>query len=133
MLTRQSQLRQQNARTQGRTFLNADMVLLKKPYVGGDLEVSGLLARHDTVKAESADVVDLVKTYVTELNGRLRLLGSVRQMVIFKQVHIRRLRPVAALEFKTHGLTYRQERKVVLPDGRSGEVDRLTVLRLDEA
>ena len=96
LLARQSQLRQQNARAQGWTFLNSDVVLLKQPDVGGDLKIFGLLAGHDAMKAESADVVDLVKTYVAQLNGSRRFLRCVRQMVIFEQVNVSRLRPMTA-------------------------------------
>jgi hypothetical protein len=128
------QLRQENARAQRRAFLNANVVFLEQPDVGGDHVIPSFLPCHGGVKTEAAGLLVLVEADVAELDGRLRpVLRNVRHMAVLEQVNVGRLRPMAALQLKADRLADGQKREIVLPDFGAGKIDSLTVLGLDKA
>ena len=77
MIVRRRQLRQENARAQGWAFLDADVVFLEQPDVGGDHVIPRLLACHGSVKTEAAGLLVLVEADEAELNGRQRRFSGM--------------------------------------------------------
>ncbi|MCU1272842.1 MAG: hypothetical protein JWO48_273 [Bryobacterales bacterium] len=71
------QLREQDAGTESRRFLDPDMVLLEERYIRSNGVIPGRFSRDECVKPKRPNLVRLIESHITELYGCLRFFRHV--------------------------------------------------------